>query len=175
MGDALIVTTVSEESLALGDLYDWNDKPERVRLSDLYSPEKWRRLRRKSAELLRRHPNAHHVVEVRPADVWDPPEEPWRTKGLNWHDKKGYRKQHCDAVRKSLETFINGHLDGLYHMVRTGWWVLGKVRVRVVECRPVPEREMRAFARAINGVEPKRAGENQAKRRRRRARRGERK
>ncbi|SRR5258708_5630186 len=156
MGDALIVMTMAEEGLMQSCLYDWNDKGERVPLTDFYSRDEWRRLRLNRDELLRRHPNAHHVVDIRPADVWDLPEEPWRTKGINWHDKKRYRKQHCNAVRESLEKFINVHLDGLYHMVRTGWWVLGKVRVRVVECRPVPEREMRAFARAIKGVEPKR-------------------
>src|ERR1700756_938309 len=103
MGEALIETTIPEEALTQECLYDWTDKHERVRLADLYSRAEWHRLRRNRAELLRRHPTAHYVVEVRPAGVWDLPEEPWRTKGINWHDNKRYRKEHCDAVRESLE------------------------------------------------------------------------
>lgn len=152
MGDALIVTRIPEEALMLESLYDVNEQLQRVPIADLYPVDEWQRLRQNRSELLRRHPNAFYLVEVRDQDVWENlPEEPWRQLGLDWHKKKGERKKHSDVVRKSLEDFINRQLAGLYRRVRTGWWVLGRVRVRVAECRPVPEREMRAFARAFLG------------------------
>lgn len=71
---------------------------------------------------------------------------------MDWHKDPALRRAHRNAMRASLEQFLNTRLASLYHMVRTGWWVLGKARVRVVECAPVPEREMRAFARAFRGA-----------------------
>lgn len=75
--------------------------------------------------------------------------EPTAEHGLHWYENPQARRAHREAVRRSLEAFLNEHLAQLYFMLRTGWWVLGKVRVRVVECRPVPEREMRQLTRAI--------------------------
>ena len=75
--------------------------------------------------------------------VWRPPAKPWREHRLECHKDPVLRRAHLKAVRESLATFLNGHLARLNHMVRTGWFVLGKVRVRVAECRPVPEHGMR--------------------------------
>ena len=84
-------------------------------------------------------------------DVWEPPSEPTVEHGSRWFENPRARRAHRKAVQESLEEFLNERMSRLYHMVRTGWWVLGKVRVRVVECRSVPEREMRQLARSLRG------------------------
>jgi hypothetical protein len=128
MGDALVVMTVPEEA--------WMAPP---------------------------RPDAKAGVATRtiawridPGDVWEPPREPIERYGLNWYENPAARRAHRKAMQESLESFLNERLARLYHMLRTGWWVLGKARVRVVECRPVPEREMRAFVRALGIVETRR-------------------
>ena len=98
------------------------------------------------------HLNAFHQLPIGRTEIWEPPEEPTKRYGYGWYKNRDARREHTAAVRASLERFLNEHLRKLNHMLRTGWWVLGKVRVRVVECKPVPEREMRAFAKAIRGV-----------------------
>jgi hypothetical protein len=117
MGDALVVMTVPEEAwmIPLGDKRQAED----------------------------RHGRRTIWLPIAPGDVWEPPREPTERYGFKWHENPEARRAHREAVRQSLEQFLNEHLARLYHMLRTGWWVLGKVRVRVVECRPVPEREMR--------------------------------
>lgn len=72
--------------------------------------------------------------------LWRPPEEPWREHGLDWHKDPKVRRAHLKAVRESLEAFLNGHLAQLDGMLRTGWFILGKVRMRIVECRDIGER-----------------------------------
>jgi hypothetical protein len=83
--------------------------------------------------------------------TWKPPVEPWREHGTDWHKDKKLLKAHTEAVRKSLEDFLNGKLAELDFMLRTGWFVLGKTRVRVVECEPVSESRMRAHFKGIFG------------------------
>ena len=116
---------------------------------DLYSREEWSRMI--DEQVKERHPDAYSKIPLRHLAVWDPPSEPWQEYGIDWHKDPALRRAHREAVRRSLEDFLNGQLAKLYHYVRTGWWVLGKVRVKVTQCRPVPERELRAWARAILG------------------------
>jgi hypothetical protein len=123
MGDALVVMTVPEEA--------WM-----IPMGEKRTPED-------------RHRRRTISLAIEAGDVWEPPPEPTEQYGFKWYEHPEVRQAHREAVRQSLEEFLNEHLARLYHMLRTGWWVLGKVRVRVVECRPVPEREMRQLTRAL--------------------------
>jgi hypothetical protein len=70
------------------------------------------------------------------ASVWEPPEEP---RALGWHRDPELRREHNERVRQSLEAFCNERLAQLDGMVRTGWWILGRARVRVVEFEDVSD------------------------------------
>jgi hypothetical protein len=138
MGNALIVTTVSEESLDQRFLFESDGKGGETRLCEKYGRERWYALM--PDRLRELHPKAYYRLPMRSVDVWHPPREP---RGI---DKElRLRQAHCRAVRDSLEGFLNERLGRLRHMVRTGWWVLGDVRVRVTKCRPLPEYEMKTF------------------------------
>lgn len=102
-------------------------------------------------EILERHPDACLLVAVRLDAVWDPPREPWREHGAQWHRNRSLRKQHRQRMRDSLERFINGKLEGLSGMVRTGEWVLERARVRVTQMKPVPQRALEKRARWLHG------------------------
>src|SRR5205823_5988369 len=88
-------------------------------------------------------------IPVQSADLWRGVPEPSERYGFEWYKNARARRGHQRAMRKSLETFLNERLARLYQMLRTGWWVVGKVRVRVVVFSPVPERVFREFARAL--------------------------
>jgi hypothetical protein len=155
MGNALIVMTVPEEALASTSLYDIGEDGSEFRLAERYGSQMWK-VRRHLAE---KHPKAYYRMTVRAADIWDLPHEPSRTHGLDWHKKPSLRQAHRRAVKRSLEDFLNGRLRRLRHMVRTGWWILGDVRVRVAVCKPVPEYEMKPFAKSMAALGAKlRAG-----------------
>jgi len=126
MGNALVVMTVPKEA--------WM-----VPMGEKRAPED-------------RHRRRTISWAIEAGDVWEPPLEPTQRHGLKWYENPEARRAHRKAVQESLEKFLNEHLAHLYHMLRTGWWVLGKVRVRVVECRPVPEREMRQLTRSFRGA-----------------------
>jgi len=129
MGDALVVMTVPEEAW----MAPMGEKAQKSTADD-------------------RHRRRTISWAIEAGDVWEPPPEPTEQHGFNWYENPEARRAHREAVRQSLEEFLNEHLAHLYHMLRTGWWVLGKVRVRVVECRPVPEREMRRLTRSLRGA-----------------------
>jgi hypothetical protein len=125
MGDALVVTTVPDEAwmAPMGE-------------------------KRPAAAGGQRRRSITWGIEA--GDVWEPPGEPVDRYGVEWYRNPAARRAHRKAVQESLERFLNERLARLYHMVRTGWWVLGRVRVRVIECRPVPEREMRRLVRSLH-------------------------
>jgi hypothetical protein len=129
MGDALVVMTVPEEAW-IGCERDLAPN----------SPQATQR----------RRGTVSWRIEA--GEVWAPPPEPTDQYGLRWYEHPEARRAHRKAVQQSLEAFLNERLAKLYHMLRTGWWVLGKARVRVVDCRPVPEREMRQLARSLHGA-----------------------
>lgn len=134
MGNALVMFTTPTE--AVGARRRASDPPGTP-------PDHWLAGRKRKSERTAEEPDAYYdVLPVPPVTdcVWAPPAEPWKTHGLDWHQDPQVRREHLHAVQESLETFLNRHLARLNGMVRTGWFVLGKLRVRVVECRPVPER-----------------------------------
>jgi len=65
--------------------------------------------------------------------VWRPPDEPFREHGLNWHWDAELLAAQDAAVRRSIARFVNGHLARLDRMVRTGWYIVERVRVMVSE------------------------------------------
>ena len=65
-------------------------------------------------------------VTITRDDVWQLPAEP---RPLNWHESATKRQEHAMAVANSLEEFLNKRLDRLHRMVRTGWWILDRVKV----------------------------------------------
>lgn len=147
MGQAFVVAVIPEELLGADALFDVDEHGRESCIRDLYGEAEWNRL---NEEAVRdRYPEAHYRMPAKYLRVWQPPAEPYQEHGLDWHKRPELRRDHRDAVRRSLQELINGQLAKLYHRLRTGWWVLGKVRVRVAECREVPEREMRARARAF--------------------------
>jgi hypothetical protein len=149
MGQALIVAVIPEELLSRDELGDVDPRDLDTWLAALHSDVDWRSPGQ--SEVVEHSPGAYLRVPLRYMKVWALPEEPWQVHGPDWHRDPQLRRAHHDAVRRGLQEFLNGQLAKLYHMVRTGWWVLGKARVKVTECRPVPEREMRARARAVTG------------------------
>lgn len=124
MGDALIVTTVPEENLSLGAIWAYDASGEPVRLADYYG-DKW--IGRRRRELLARHPDAYYQLEIAVGDIWQPPAEPVAAPDV-------IDRTHGAAVRRSLYVFLNERLARLSRMLRTGRWVLGRARVRVVTC-----------------------------------------
>jgi hypothetical protein len=64
------------------------------------------------------------------ANTWAPPREPSEP---GWHRDLELRKAHNEAVRQSLERFLNDRLAELDGMVRTGRWILQRARIRVVD------------------------------------------
>ena len=140
MGNALVVYTMGEEGLG------WVQRQREVRR---------RAERGESPGRTSTPPNFRQVAMsergIPVGGVWSPPAEP---ETADWWRKPSLRRRHAKAVLDSLESFLNGHLSNLNHMVRTGWWVLGEARVKVVACRPVPQREMRAVAAALREWAP---------------------
>jgi hypothetical protein len=163
MGNALVVYTTPEEAVA------WMS-PGKVRLRARRARRKqampvwmleetaraararaaWKKGMRAGGASWRDPPSRQDAEPPIPqGGVWEPPGEP---RANEWWKKPELRRAHTRAVRKSLEDFLNRHLAELGRRVRTGWWILGKVRVRVSECRPVPEYHMRQFAREVSGA-----------------------
>lgn len=138
MGDALVVHTIPEEMLI------WPQLQRELRRRQEHSGSGRKRKRVPAPNFQKQ---AMSELRIPEGGIWEPPAEP---DGHEWWRSAALRHRHAEAVRRSLEAFLNGHLAGLNHMLRTGWWVLGKVRVRVVECRPVSERKMRAQLRAFD-------------------------
>ena len=140
MGDELLVTTVPSEALALGGLLELDIQKGAIkerRIRELYSREEWYRLTRNKAELYRRHPGAYYQIAIRPGAVWKPPHEPL---GELRYGGASERRAHALAMKASLDRYLNERLGRLCGMMRTGWWILGDVRVRVDRLRGVPER-----------------------------------
>lgn len=163
MGDSLVVYTVPDEALGWAQRQGgvrarldagerrvpvWKMEQERGAGEGDRSARKLssRSSRKRTPSSLEFRQRAMTELGIPQGGIWEPPSEP---RVHEWWRKPELRRQHAEAVRRSLEEFLNGHMARPYHMLRTGWWVLGKARVRVVECRPVPEREMRAMARAF--------------------------
>jgi hypothetical protein len=66
--------------------------------------------------------------------VWRPVDEPVG----EWYADVGRRRRQTLRNRRSLEAFVGRNLTQLSRMVRTGWWILDRVRMKVEEFRSVP-------------------------------------
>ncbi|MFW6087448.1 MAG: hypothetical protein ACODAG_09600 [Myxococcota bacterium] len=130
MGDLLVVFAVSEESLASEPIHVFG---EGRGVRELTAEERALPV----DELLRLHPDASVCLPVPLEGIWQPPPEPM----MLWGRRRTAQdvREHSAAMARSLEAFLNQRLGGLCRMVRTGWWVLGRVAVKVTEMEPVPD------------------------------------
>ncbi len=130
MGNALVMMAVPEESLRFSNLYVLDEethKPVRLVQSRGHLTGKQR------DALLEKHPDAFWMLAVPRSAVWEPPPEPY---GLG--EKPALRAEHTKKVRASLTRFLNSQLASLDRMVRTGWWILQRARVRMTTFEGVP-------------------------------------
>jgi hypothetical protein len=104
MGNALIAIVVPEENLAYTCLRYRDEHGELVALPVTYS-------RAERERILAEHPGAHWTIEVRPADVWELPEQE--------HDAPA-----------SLGAYLDRAVARLEGMARRSY-VLGRLRVAV--------------------------------------------
>jgi hypothetical protein len=74
MGNALIVTTVSEESLDERFLFESDGQGGEVRLYEKYGRDGWYAITPERRREL--HPKAYYRLPIRAVDVWHPPCEP---------------------------------------------------------------------------------------------------
>lgn len=137
MGNALICFVVPEEMLGLQSLHIHDPKTGKPVPLETERFGAWipGRLRRQTIE---KHPEAFFMLPVPYTAVWQLPEEPWREKGVNWHWRPAVLGSHRKRVRASLEDFLNRKLRSLDEMVRSGWFIIKRARVKVSELREVP-------------------------------------
>lgn len=130
MSDELICAVVPSETFTYTKAVVWDAaKREDVPIQSLVSSEEWWTLRRDPAAIAARFPNAVYVMRLPIDSVWRQPSEG----ELDLHRPRATaaRAQHAAACRSSLASFLNAKLRRLDGMVRTGWWILAKARVRV--------------------------------------------
>lgn len=137
MSNELIVAVVPSEIFMSVKPVVWDEtKQEHVRVETLVSPEEWWPMRGDRAAILKRFPGAIYLMPLSIECVWDQPSE--RNLNLGSPKATARRAAHADACRKSLQTFLNVKLTRLDQMVRTGWWILAKARVRVSVFESMP-------------------------------------
>lgn len=130
MSNELIVAVVPSEVFMSVKPVVWDEtKREHVRVESLVSREEWCSIRSDRRAILERFPGAVYMMPLPLDSVWDPPSE--RDLDLSRRGATKQRAAHAEACRKSLHAFLNTKLARLDQMVRTGWWILGKARVRV--------------------------------------------
>jgi hypothetical protein len=107
-----------------------------VRVDTLVSRDEWWVMRGDRAAIAKRFPGAIYMMPLPLDCVWDQPSE----RGLDLDDARNIKRRvkHEAACRRSLATFLNSKLRELDGMVRTGWWILARARVRIsiFESRP---------------------------------------
>lgn len=134
MGNALIVLIVPEENLTLTGLREHN--PDTGALESLPKDERFRCRSYEAA--VQAHPRAFWTMKVQASDVWFLPEEPHEEHGRRWHFDPKLLVNHVEKVRESLESFLNSKLEQLDDMARSGWFIIERVRARVIELRERP-------------------------------------
>ena len=77
-------------------------------------------------EVQKQHPDAYFKLTVPIGDIWSLPEEPHLDQWFRAPQSLG---AHSERVRCELEAFLNKRLKGLCGAVRSGRWILGRVRV----------------------------------------------
>lgn len=128
MGDSLIVMVLPDEALRLDDGSGRAVtviRGERIRPGAPPEPVK--------------APERHYLIRVPESAIWSLPGEP---EDDGWQRDRARVREHREAVRASLGEFINQNLAKLNGYVRTGAWILGAARVRVVELRGLSKREI---------------------------------
>ncbi len=81
--------------------------------------------------------HAFWVVEVPIGAVWDGIDEP--PGGSGWYRDREKLAAHRERVRVSLECFVNGALEGLDEMLRSGWFIVRRARATITEFVEVPD------------------------------------
>ncbi len=132
MGSVLIVSHTSEEQFNGTDVRDFTDDGESLSLDEFYRDRPDVPWEQRLAE----HPDAFIDSGVPIAHTWHLPPEPV---GVRWHQNLARVDEQNEKVRASLEAFLNERLGDLHGRMRSGWWLFGKVRVRVEVCESVPE------------------------------------
>lgn len=123
MGNSLIAMAIRNESL-MHEALRIRRNGEVVRLAETgFDSSDRERVRRE-------HPEAFWIVEVPITAVWDGIDEP---PGRSWYRDPGRLAAHRERVRVSLETFVNGELEGLDEMLRTGWFIIRRARATITE------------------------------------------
>ncbi len=129
MGNSLIAMAIRNESL-MHEALCVRRQGKVVRLAEAgiaSSDREWVR---------REHPDAFWVVEVPITAVWDGIDEP---PGRSWYRDPERLAAHRERVRVSLESFVNGALEGLDEMLRTGWFIIRRARATITEFVEVPD------------------------------------
>lgn len=133
MGNALIVMVVPEECLGLGGLCH-RDYAKGTAVPVKYA------FHAGYENTLKANPDTSWKLDVPASSVWLLPEEPHEKHGTGWHWKARLLTQHRATVKKSLEAFVNKHLEELDEMARSGWWIVERIRIKVSEIREVPHQ-----------------------------------
>ena len=144
MGDALVMLTVPEEAIPWQFIRERDAEGREVRVIDSYRDnEDPSAPRVKPRQMLDEHPKAYWQMNIPVSAVWRPPFGPpdWKdAKPDDWWGDDVRRQAHCDAVRQSLEDFINGTLARFPGMVCGGnHFVFASARAEIVECEPIPD------------------------------------
>ncbi|MBK8999582.1 MAG: hypothetical protein IPM35_28000 [Myxococcales bacterium] len=130
MGNSLIAMSIRNESL-MHEALCVRRQGKVVRLAEagIASSDRER--------VRREHPDAFWVVEVPITAVWDGIDEP--RGDSRWYRDPEKLAAHRERVRLSLETFVNGALEGLDEMLRTGWFIIRRARATITELVEVPD------------------------------------
>ena len=138
MSDEFFAFTRAREGVTLRNMYEWRKGGE-VCVADLYrSPENTHGLA-PLEQAIREHPDAYFHLDVPVSALGEPPPDADTDEGEWWEDEDKWRA-YCDAVRDSLEEFINRALESFSGMVRAGcYFVFAEARAKVTECEPIPD------------------------------------
>lgn len=155
MSDELVMFTSPREGVTLRNMYEWRKGGE-ICVADLHkSPENPHGLV-PLEQAIREHPDAYFQLNVPVSALWEPPSDPER--GEWWKDEAKWRA-YCDAVRDSLEEFINRALESFSGMVRAGChFVFDEARAKVTKCEPIPHEVFEEMHRQLfkRGLKSKR-------------------
>ena len=134
MGDVLIISQWHQEGTVGDSLRDCDDQGNWMALHEFYAD----RPDVPHEQMLAEHPDASFECAVPIAHTWILPPEPLRPH--DWYRDPALVAAQNEKVRASLEAFLNERLTAMRRHMRSGWWLLGEVRVHVdVElCETVP-------------------------------------
>ena len=139
MSDELFMFSYPREGVTQWNLFERGKDGVEVCVADLYSGPDNPHGIVSVRQAVREHPRAYFRINVPVAALWQPSCEPdqdgWEKDEAKWN---GY----LEALKADLERFLNRTLGKLHGMVRTGRFVLRKVRVKLTECGPRPAEEI---------------------------------